>query len=310
MAFIPIDAKADVQGTKKGKMTPEQHAQLNAWCLSNKTGILDWGYRCRAEETNITNIIGNSTIVRFKKGYIVICGRLVECEEGTEVTVNTPASGTETGNIVARYNLLANGLEEFSVIATSEALVQNDLNDNVLGRYDFVLYSYTATPSTLTLTREDNYISSVEDMFTQVEANLVNVEERLTALGFRQGSVALSVGTATTNTITRQGNYVVGNIIINDLTTTLNSEEGSFVFGVLPEGFRPKSQVTVGVTHLGTKVGNSTYVVIIPATHAVISTDGTITVYYNGKKYSGTSGITRLSFTGLQSFGFEAPPIN
>ena len=36
MAFIPIDAKADIQGSKKGKLTPYQHAQLNVEGITQK----------------------------------------------------------------------------------------------------------------------------------------------------------------------------------------------------------------------------------------------------------------------------------
>ena len=109
MSFIPIDAKADLQGEKKGKITPAQHAILNAWSLASKTGILDFPQdhtkagRCEATTLQITNIQQDTTEIIFNKGYLVICGRLVECEDNTKFVFKTPTTGTEIGKIIARW---------------------------------------------------------------------------------------------------------------------------------------------------------------------------------------------------------------
>ena len=66
MAFIPINAKADVKGSKKGRLTPAQNAQLNAFCLASKTGILDTLDKCEAEQFSYTAINNLATIV-FKR---------------------------------------------------------------------------------------------------------------------------------------------------------------------------------------------------------------------------------------------------
>ena len=91
MAFIPIHAKADIVGEKKGKITPAQASLLNAWCLASKTGILDWGGKCEATATSYS-ISNNVATIVLNKGYIVICGRLVEVEQNTSIVVDTSAN--------------------------------------------------------------------------------------------------------------------------------------------------------------------------------------------------------------------------
>ena len=201
--FIPIDAKADVQGSKKGKLTPAQHAQLNAWCLASKTGILDCLDKCQATATSYTATNNVATVI-LKKGYVVICGRLVECEAGTEVKITTPTSGSVSGKIILRYNLASVQEQEFVATTTTASLVQQDLNENPLtGIYEFELYSYTATPTSVTLTRTGEYVPDIGGKLSQFEASLTDegkplggydtskgtIEERLTALGFKQATI-------------------------------------------------------------------------------------------------------------------------
>lgn len=254
--FIPIDAKADITGSKKGKLTPAQHAQINAWCLANKTGIFDCLDRCEAEQNSYTAVNNIANIV-FKKGYLAICGRIVECEAGTEVQVVTPASGSVSGRIIARYNLASSGEEEFIITTTTRNLVQQDLNNNPLtGVYEFELYSYTATPTLVTLTRNASYVPDIGGKLSQFEASLKDegkplhgyddskgtIEERLTKLGFKTGSIILSSGcTASNNVIRRQGNYCLfsstftknGQITNNSIVT----------IGTIPKEFAAKSSI-------------------------------------------------------------------
>ena len=109
MAFIPIHAKADIstgEGAKKGKITPAQASILNAWCLANKTGILDCLDKCIAKEENITNVENNEAVITFRSGFLVICGRLIECEDGTQVVIRTPVTGSSSGKIIAKLKYI------------------------------------------------------------------------------------------------------------------------------------------------------------------------------------------------------------
>lgn len=231
MAFIAIDAKSDVTESKKGKLTPAQHAMLNAWCLSSKTGILDWGNMCESTSSSYS-VSGGTASVYFKKGFVVICGRLVECEDGSSVLVSAPSVGTVNGKIILRFNLSNSGAEEFEATTKTGALVHQDLNDNpTTGVYEFELYSYTATPTTVTLSRTNtDYIPDVGGKLEQLVTVLTGtgmtgtgtpplqgydkskgtIEERLSSLGFKQGNI-LRAGSVV-GKIYRQGNYVIGSI--------------------------------------------------------------------------------------------------
>lgn len=205
--FIPIHAKADItegEGAKKGKFTPAQNAQLVAWSLSSKTGILDCLGKCEAYPTTY-NIVDNKATINFNKGYVVICGRLVECEQNTKFEINTNLY--TSGKIVLRYNLSASKEKEFEVAVVTGALRDDDLNENTFtGIHEFELYEFSVSGSVLTLTRTNtNYVPNIGGKLSQFEASLKDegkplhgyddskgtIEERLTDLGFKKGVVTM-----------------------------------------------------------------------------------------------------------------------
>lgn len=247
--FIAIDARADVTGSKKGKLTPAQHAQLNAWCLASKTGILDFPKnhsvpgRCEATVLNITNIQNHEAKITFSKGYLVICGRLIECEDNTIFVMSTPASPsvTQTGKIILRYNLSNVGNNEFVITTKTGDLVQEDLNDNPsTGIYEFELYSYTATSSSVVLTRTNtDYIPDIGGKLNQLITVLTGtgvvgsgnpplqgyntekgtIEERLIDLGFKTGSISGTFPSGAT--LTKKAMYAT--LTIPSITVKPNS---------------------------------------------------------------------------------------
>lgn len=79
------------------------------------------------------------------------------------------------------------------------------------------------------------------------------IEERLTKLGFREGTVTIEDllgGTITTNTLKRQGNYVIGAVECSDGYCSLSMAEHPgcvMKVGTIPEGFRPKADVDMVV---------------------------------------------------------------
>lgn len=228
MAFIAVNAKADIIDSKKGKITPAQNAVINAWTLSKKTGILNLGegYRCEAQ---VGNIVGNQQEIVFNRGYFVVYGRLVEIEQGTTILVDL---GNYEGRIVAKFNLLASQEGEFQVVAQRKnvVLASQNLNINPTGECDFVLYNYQATTSSVSLDTRDNsiYIEDVGNTLEQLKDTIKKdlgtpntgtgrapldgyvtskgtVEERLQALGFKQGSVTGLSGA----TLTAMGKYAI-----------------------------------------------------------------------------------------------------
>lgn len=309
MAFIAIDAKSDVTESKKGKLTPAQHAMLNAWCLSSKTGILDWGNMCESTSSSYS-VSGGTASVYFKKGFVVICGRLVECEDGSSVLVSAPSVGTVNGKIILRFNLSNSGAEEFEATTKTGALVHQDLNDNpTTGVYEFELYSYTATPTTVTLSRTNtDYIPDVGGKLEQLVTVLTGtgmtgtgtpplqgydkskgtIEERLSSLGFKQGNI-LRAGSVV-GKIYRQGNYVIGSI------TGRFAINASMGLSISPIGtatlndFKPKEEAFIFAIDYA---GGIAFI--------RIKTDGTI-------ESGNTTGLTLATWgsNAPNSFGYEA----
>lgn len=96
-------------------------------------------------------------------------------------------------------------------------------------------------PNATHATNADN-ATNYNTLSGSIKTKFDDIEERLTNLGFKQGSVTLSSGTtAETNILTRQGNYVLGKLV-NVLTPSALS------FGTVPAEFRPKAIVTFGIT--------------------------------------------------------------
>lgn len=324
MAFIPIDAKADIAGGKKGKITPAQHAQLNAWCLAEKTGILDCLGKCEAYSETLTEIEANRARAYLKSGYIVVCGRLIECEDRTPIEIETPVFGTRQGSIVLRVDLSARGEEE--VIVTTVpwgALRQDDLNNNPIdGVYELVLYTYMASPYRVELVRNSTYVPDIGGALKEFEKSLKDegkplgdydeskgtIEERLTKLGFKSGVVTFmgkSYGSVDyedtqNNGVYRQGNFVFCKI--NDTKVMKNAVGVGDVLFTLPALFRPKESFYANVAcylNAGVYAGEVHSFVINVSTNGEAKITKVVTtsplwdyeVYYNIR------------------IGFEAPPI-
>ena len=336
--FIAIDAKADLLNSKKGKMTPAQHAQINAWTLTKKTGIFDWGGKCEAEyqEYNASGSEDRVT-VKFKGGYLSVCGRIIECQAGASIDVPLKkGSGLDdTGHIVLQCRLGASGKDEFKLVAKSgTALTKEDLNEYPQnGVYEFSLYGYSASQTKVTLSQRNasDYISSVEGNFNNIlgfgkplyeydenkgtiEDRLAYAEERLTKLGFKKGaltfcgiSYAPSDNTTlldATQGIFRHGNYVVGVLVFSKSLTATDVSSyfnvGKTPFGVIPEEFRPAKDVTFYIT--GTE--NDGYKA---RTFSItIKKDGTSSV----NTQIATGGVQfGVTYNWNILFGYEANPI-
>ena len=332
--FIPINAKADISGSKKGKLTPEQNAQVNAWCLTQQTGIFDVLGKCQAENSVYTATNNVANIV-FKSGFISICGRIVECEAGTNISVITPANGEASGKIIARYNLGGIKEEEFVVTTTTSALVQQNLYENPqTGIYEFELYSYIATPTSVTLTRNNtNYIKPTSQLFIDFENNfkekyanegkaLYNyndtkgtIEDRLTKLGFKSGTISFmgeeyssSNNDTSQDGLFRQGNFVICKFKIKRMVTTsiaqnyLASKKTMFT---LPENFRPKNNTKINVLayrftdNIGILSG-------FRISNITVQQNGNAVIDYIGADVNDFG----VDYNFEINFGYEAPPID
>ena len=232
MAFIAIDAKADIEGSKKGKLTPAQHAQLNAWCLFEKTGIFDALERCESKQPSWAVDNGSATVV-LNEGYVVICGRLVHCEQDTTVVVPAPVSGTQEGRIVLRYSLGSTKEAEFKAYTITGYPAIQDLNNNPMtGVYEFEIYRYTATPQSVTLERNETATPIIPNIKNGVKAEIQKALENTPLWEVKgDGTSFINIDTGTPNGSNNKS-YFFSSSTNNFSNTPLRNYTGKF------EGYR------------------------------------------------------------------------
>ena len=151
--------KADIENNPKGNLLAEDLGTQFAF-LYPTAGILNITGQDASQFGGI-NIVGSTAQVTFHSGYIVIQGRLIKIEEGTEVAFNLPSSGTANGVIGVKINLAENGTNEVTWFQkTTAPQTDNILSSSQNGVYEFVIYSYTATANTFVLGEKTSEIIS------------------------------------------------------------------------------------------------------------------------------------------------------
>jgi len=161
--MIPITFnKDDLNNVKKGNVRGQDLASFLSISMPKRAGVLDifddpCGY------VQIVPSTGYATIT-MKKGYVNIYGRCIYVEQGEQVQIALPASGTITGTFGIRVDLGETGANEVAWFTKTTTLQQdNILNNEINGLYEFALYNYTATSSGLTLTKIATVIQNIDD---------------------------------------------------------------------------------------------------------------------------------------------------
>lgn len=152
MALIAKIFSADLgDENAKGNLLPQDLAAILGFLNPHDAGILNIPEKDCSQFGSI-NITGQTAIVTFHAGYIVIHGRLVYIEEGTEVAFNLPTSGSVNGVLGIKINLAESGANEVTWFQKTSGVVTEDLiKKETDGIYEFVLYNYTATDLSFTL---------------------------------------------------------------------------------------------------------------------------------------------------------------
>lgn len=143
----------------------------------------------------------------------------------------------------------------------------------------------------ITVKNATNSTNSNFATYASADTTKGTIEERLTRLGFKQGTLSLEddVPTPTTNYIYRQGNYVYG-----ELEWATPYEVGALTetaFATIPDDFKPKISGTIFSAEIGTQ-SVKIYSLI---NHLRITAKG-------------TSTSTRIKIKHI-TFGYEANPI-
>jgi len=147
-----------------------------------------------------------------------------------------------------------------------------------------------------------------------IKSKFDDVETRLTNLGFKKGDALISAasGSVTTGTILRrQGNYIIGRLIItweNTAGAAMYPDQGR-TFATFPSNFRPK-QSSINLAFYGHTAASG-------ANQTVYRCSGIITLDSSGELVLQENGWQKLPIRSTGSmqgyfattFGYEAPPL-
>lgn len=257
--------------------------------------------------TEISNTISGLNFT-INSGRLVLQG--VECDidaSGVTVTIDNIAT-KRYYTVYLQVNLATNTA---TVLATYDTAnypnppASDDLTENSTGTAYLLLYHFTAQSGVISeVEKIVQGIQYINPALNDYDISKGTIESRLTNLGFKQGSIQLSsyvstpsinVGTVTKNIVKRQGNYVLGEFEISFLLVTGDTGIG---IGTIPENFRPKNTIYVGVR--GAVSGNSLgenlpRIAIFPS--------GLVEVERNGDELNYDFSIIAFNF------GYEAEPI-
>lgn len=281
MALIAKTFKADLD-TQKGHLQSQDLGALFAFTYPQKAGILNiTGTDCSYNGYPV--IVGNTAQLTFNKGYIVIFGRAIYVEQNTQVAFNMPTSGTVNGVLGVKVNLAENGANEVTWFQkTTTPQTDNLLSKDANGIYEFVLYSYSATPTTFTLGEKTTEIIN-QDWLTKYATVDYVTELVESAKNIDEGNI-VDTGGNVVGKVFRQLNFVYGYSNEIDLPNVLSSR--SKVFKVDTK-FAPKTTKAIGLTG-NIKVGASAPSEV----SCVIEPNGDITLYADST--SSARGVTMV----------------
>jgi hypothetical protein len=190
---------------KQGNVTPHLDAIIHKFQMYNPSGIYDGiGGECGITAPVDYPSAGQAKVT-LNAGMISIQGRHIYIDAGTEFTFTL--SATSTGSLGVKIDLSQPAGSEVSFYTKSTyTLTQNDLAANqTTGVYEFEIYRFTATTSTLTLGSKTA---------GKVKSNAQIVDDF-----YGSGQLSHSLSPAPLiNFIKRQGNLVCFNFVADGLT--------------------------------------------------------------------------------------------
>lgn len=221
--------KADLDN-QKGHLQASDLGALFAFTYPQKAGILNiTGTDC--SYNGYPAIVGNTAQLTFNKGYIVIFGRAIYIEQNTQVAFNMPTSGSVNGVLGVKINLAENGANEVSWFQkTTTPQTDNLLSKDANGVYEFVLYSYSATPSTFVVGEKTSEIINQDWLTKYATIDYVNNQ-----IGIKE--ITLTTGSMIFNTTAYDGMTLTGiGSITYDVATGKKYWRGDLVGTREPSG--------------------------------------------------------------------------
>lgn len=259
--------------------------------------VKDFGNECSSTT--------NGNIFHINSGRLVLQG--VECDidaNGVDITIDT-VSATRYYVVYLQVNLNNDQVSILSTYSTSAyptVSAGDDLTANNVGTARLPLYKFEATNGSIAnvvkmVTTIPYLLQDYDFTNGTVEARFADIDERLTRLGFRQGSISVTslwVQDVTVNEIKRQGNYVIVNFSASSVSYFTTSYR-EVVLGIISSEFKPKETIQVGA--MVRRDISSPYMLVLVTIHV----DGTVTI---------ASDEAFSNYIGFKfNFGYEANPI-
>lgn len=157
-------------------------ALLNSYSCSNKTGIFK-GYGDNCDINTGISYNDSKATVTFKKGALMICGRVCYIQAGD--TLEIPLTATTTGYFGVKVDLsksvASDELQYEFFSSTTAPTAKNDLlNKETDGVYYFSIYKYTSNGSALTVTKIKDYIFPMSEKIQLSENESTALAESIT----------------------------------------------------------------------------------------------------------------------------------
>lgn len=310
-----------------------QNFKANLYALEVKSRFIDQSnangyYKGYGDELAAT-IVGTSGIT-IGSGAFVVQGRMIEIVSSETVSIayeegkvgyilcrieTAPATNSVNCSLVARTGATLSGIS----VTKEDTYTYASENTNKV--FELPLYSFgmqnTSIGNVVKLIDGIAEHANIAEKLKEINKKISVAETRLDNLGFKSGSISFDVPdgwNVTENKLTRQGNYVIGTFKIYATLYSINSEWWSemgqqTLIGTIPLNFRPKENITVGLTSgfyfyslLGSSVtvNNSTSYSV----RVLITTDGNVYLICEGE-----TPIPTVTMIWCDNFGYECPAI-
>jgi hypothetical protein len=224
---------------KQGNVTPHVDGIIHKYQMINPTGIYSgFGGECGITAPIDYPSSGQAKVI-FNEGIISVQGRHIGIDAGTEFSFSL--SATSTGSLGVKIDLSQPaGSEVQFYTKTTQTLTQQDLAENrTTGVYEFEIYKFTATATTVTLGAKTAQI---------VATNKINLDA---VKSYVDDTIASSEQALTLvqkyDNFPNHGSKVVKYGKLVSLHLVLRTSSGTTYERIttIPEGFRPKADMDV-----------------------------------------------------------------
>jgi len=278
-------------------ITNHDDARMFRYALGGYNGVIE-------KYKNECSYTINGSTFKINSGEIVIDAWQYGIDASGESITVANISGTQYYSVYLEIDLSLIDDQKGTIKSTYDTVAYptitkgDDLTETQTGIARLELYRLTASSGVIS-----NVVAQFEIIpvgvckYASTDISKGTIEERLTNLGFRTGTITATSGFSVSSTPTRQGNYILIPLIL------INNESGSTPYynkcGNIENNFRPKQNQYCSGLMYGVYNGSfaQSYVELYIYTNGDLEMSNRIT------SLSGWSSVR------ITNFGYEANPI-